>query len=70
VDGAEGVLTEGGVGLTVFERGSLLWLAALGPLSRHWWFGGVDVVEVPHQGWKVPVEGWRVEGVVAASLVR
>ncbi len=50
VKGAEGVPTEGSVGLTMFERGLLLRLAPLCLLLLGWWFGGVDVVEVPHWG--------------------
>ncbi len=70
MEDAEGVSAEGGVGLAMLERQSLSGLAALGPLSRCWLFGSVDVVEVPHQGWEVPVESRRVEGVIAAGLVR
>ncbi len=58
VEGAEGVSTKGGVGLAMFEWWSLLWFAALGPLSRCWWFEGIGVVKVPRQGREVPVEGW------------
>ena len=50
VKGAEGVPTEGSVGLTMFEGGLLLRLAPLCLLLPGWWFGGVDVVEVPHWG--------------------
>jgi len=51
VEDAEGVLTEGGVGLTVFKGGSLLRFSALSPFARGWWFRGVDIVEVPCWGW-------------------
>ena len=70
VEDAEGVLAKGGMGLAMFEWWSFSGFVALSPLSRCWWFSGVDVVEVPRWGWKVPVEGQRVEGVVAACLVR
>jgi len=66
---AEGVLAEGSMGLAVVEQWSLLGFAALGPLTRGCWFGGIDVVEIPRWGQEVPVEGWRVEGVMTASLV-
>ncbi len=49
MEDAEGVSTKGSVGLTVFERRSLLGFSALSPFAWGWWFGGVDVVEVP--GW-------------------
>jgi len=70
VEDAEGVSAEGGVGLAMLERGLLSGFAALGPLSRCGWFGGVDVVEVPHWRWEVPVESQGLEGVVAAGLIR
>ena len=58
VDGAEGVATEGGVGLVMFEGGSFLGLSVLGPLLRCWCFGGVVVVKVPRWRWQVPIEAW------------
>ncbi len=70
VEDAEGVSAEGGMGLAVLEWQLLSSFAALGPFPRCWWLGGVNVVEVSHWGWEVPVEGWGVEGVMAVGLVR
>ena len=48
MEDAEGVLTEGGMGLAMLEgEGPLLGLAALGSFVRGGWLGSVDVVEVP-----------------------
>ncbi len=70
MEGTERVVTKGSVSLTVLEQGLLLASAALGLLSRDWGFEGIAiVVKVPYRRGKVPVEGRRVEGVVAAGLV-
>ena len=71
VKDAEGVSTEGGMGLTVLEWGLLLVLAAS---SRFlwvgcWFCGGVVTVEVPCQQGEVPEESGGVEGVVAMCLI-
>ncbi len=70
MEDAEGVPTEGSMGLAVFEWWSLLGFVALSPLLRFRWLGVVNVIEVPHQWWEVPIEDWGVKGVVAAGLVR
>ncbi len=70
MEGTEGVAAEGGVGLTVLERGMLLASVALGLLSEDWGFECVAIViDVPHWRGQVPVEGRGVKGVVAAGLV-
>jgi len=66
---AEGVAAEGSVGLTVFKGlGLPLGLSPLGFLSWGRWFEGV-IIQVPRRWREVPVEGWRVEVVVAVSAV-
>ncbi len=70
VEGAEGVMTKGSMCLAVLEWGLLPVSVALGLLLGDWGFKGIAViVEVPCWRGKVPVEGRRVEGVVAAGLV-
>ncbi len=68
VEDAEGVATEGGVGVMVFNGGDgfLLGLSLLGFLRRRW----LDrCVEVPRRRGKVPEGGRGVERVVTPSLV-
>ena len=70
MEDAEGVPTEGSMGLVVLDGGrALLWFASPGPLSQGGGLGRVGFGEVPSWRGKVPVESWRVEGVVAVSLV-
>ena len=68
VENTEGVSTEGGVGVAMFDDGGgfLLWLSTLCFLL---WGRLVRRVEVPRRRWQVLVEGGGVEGVVAAGLV-
>ena len=61
-------MAEGSMGLAVLEQGLLSGLVAFGFLSVRWGIEGV-IIEVPRQGGKVPERDWRVEQVVAASLV-
>jgi len=71
VEDAEGVLTEGSVGVAVF-KGLVLSLVfmALGLLLRGQQFESVVVVQVPCRWGQVPVEGWAVNVVEAVSAIR
>src|SRR6266851_1539532 len=68
VEDAEGVSTEGGVGMAMFDGGS--WLQFSTTLRLLLWGWRVGSVEVPRWGWQVPEGDWGVEGVVAVGLVR
>jgi len=67
----EGVSTEGGVGVMVFNRlASLFAFAALLLFRRgSRWFKSI-IVEVPSGWWQIPVEGWGVKVVEAVSVIR
>ncbi len=69
MEDTQGVSTEHGVGLAMFEWGSFLGFAAFGLPARSGWFKGV-IIEVPYRGREVPVKSQGVEEVVTASLVR
>ncbi len=66
MEDAEGVPTEGGVGVVMFDGGGFLSFAPLRPLLWGWLDGGV---KVPRRRRQVPERNWGVKGVVAASLV-
>ena len=67
VEDAEGVPTEGGVGVAMLDDSEgLLGFSSPGFLLWRWLVGGV---KVPRRGWQVPEEGWGVASIVALHLV-
>src|SRR6266851_1158593 len=67
MEDAKGVSTKGGVGVAMFNGGSLFGSTAPGPLGWGWLLGSV---KVPHRRWQVPIEGWGVDDSVVALVRR